>query len=223
MSSACPQPSAPQTQLLGLADAVSRTRHSSARSLLPSRGFHALAIALPTLWAGSHLPTSEALLRGPRVVGVWDAARAGVGGGIGVPGRRSSAILSLSAILAATLAEPGWGTGLWLTEPCRRTPGSLATPHRHPTHTHLPGQRAGPGQAWDSQWLSTRREETTGPAAALTRVQGPLRPRCTPTAGGCRARGAHVGLAARPLGFLRQPPRGDHHPLSFCPLERPSF
>lgn len=136
MSSACPRPSAPQTQLLGLADAVSRTRHSSARSLLPtSRGFHALAIALPTLRAGSHPPTSEALLRGPRVVGVWDAARAGVGGGVGVPGRRSSAILSLSAILAATLAEPGWGTGLWLTEPCRRTPGSLATPPATP-HTH---------------------------------------------------------------------------------------
>lgn len=81
MSSACPRPSAPQTQLLGLADAVSRTRHSSARSLLPSCGFHALAIALPTLRAGSHPPTSKALLRGPRVVGVWDATRAGVGGG----------------------------------------------------------------------------------------------------------------------------------------------
>lgn len=191
MSSACPQPSAPQTQLLGLADAVSRTRHSSAWSLLPtSRGFHALAIALPTLRAGSHPPTSEALLRGPRVVGVWDAARAGVGGGVGVPGRRSSAILSLSAILAATLAEPGWGTGLWLTEPCRRTPGSLATPPRHPTHTHLPGQRAGPGQAWDSQWLSTRREETTGPAAALTHVQGPPWPRRTPCGGLPCPRGA---------------------------------
>lgn len=214
MSSACPRPSALQTQPLGLADAVSRTRHSSARSLLPSRGFHALAIALPTLWAGSHLPTSEALLRGPRVVGVWDAARAGVGGGIGVPGRRSSAILSLSAILAATLAEPGWGTGLWLTEPCRRTPGSLATPSPPPTHTPArtaSRSRAGLGQSG----VVHRREETTGPAAALTCVQGPPRPRRTPTAGGCRARGAHVVLAARPLGFLRQPPRGDHHPFPF--------
>lgn len=189
MSSACPQPSAPQTQLLGLADAVSRTRHSSARSLLPSRGFHALAIALPTLRAESHPPTSEALLRGPRVVGVWDATRAGVGGGWCPWAQELSDPVPVS--------DPG-------CHPRRAGVGDRAVAdgavqedagvpgHTPPLpHTHTPARtasrsRAGLGQSG----VVHRREETTGPAAALTCVQGPPWPRRTPCGGLPCPRGA---------------------------------
>lgn len=189
MSSACPRPSAPQTQLLGLADAVSRTRHSSARSLLPSRGFHALAIALPTLRAGSHPPTSEALLRGPRVVGVWDATRAGVGGGWCPWAQELSDPVPVSdpGCHPRRAGEGGQGCGRRNRAGGRRGPW----PPPPPPHTHTPARtasrsRAGLGQSG----VVHRREETTGPAAALTCVQGPPWPRRTPCGGLPCPRGA---------------------------------
>ncbi|XP_023378461.1 transcription initiation factor TFIID subunit 4-like [Pteropus vampyrus] len=178
VSPACPRPSAPQTQLLGLTHAASHpgARDSSGQSLVPtSRGLRALALTSPTLRSGSRPPRPKLFsgVRQPSGCGMlpgsgeaWSWAHE-----VSVP------VPVRAGVLAATLTEPGGDRAVAAqsrrAEPFGGTPGPCLGPWPQP-HPRQPAptaswSRAGLGQAV----VIHEAGGTAVPAAALTSVQGP--------------------------------------------------